>query len=102
MKTLFDATEVFLEGPIPPELAGEFQERFRADHSVGAHLVFLGQVRADEIASGTVTGIEYSAHETMARTAFADLVERVTSGSDIAGLAIRHSLGYVPAGGRHS
>jgi molybdopterin synthase catalytic subunit len=100
----FDPDCVFVQGPVPSSLAEECRRRFNADHNVGAQLVFEGQVRADSIdpgtnAAGTVAGIEYTAHESMARRAFFTIVERLTAGADLVDLEIRHSLGYVPAGG---
>ena len=96
---LFNPDSIFVEGPIPPESILQCERRFSANGAVGAHLVFLGQVRADEIEAGTVTGIEYTAHESMARRAFATVVERVAREEPLLDVEIRHSLGYVPVGG---
>lgn len=96
---LFDAHAVFVDGPISPTYATRCVERFSGNHAVGAHVVFLGQVRADRIDAGTVAGIDYTAHESMARAAFTALIERIGARYELRDLELRHSLGYVPAGG---
>ncbi len=96
---LFDAQAVFVDGPISPTYATRCVERFAANHSVGAHVLFMGQVRADRIDAGTVVGIDYTAHESMARKAFTALIERISSQYELHDLELRHSLGYVPTGG---
>lgn len=74
-------------------------ERFAAHPHVGGQLVFLGQIRADEIDAGTVRGIEYTAYESMARTALAGIAERAGREGSLIDVVVRHSLGYVPVGG---
>lgn len=96
---LFDPQAVFVDGPISPTYATRCVERFSGNHAIGAQVLFLGQVRADIIGAGTVIGIDYSAHESMARRAFAALVERISSEYTLIDLELRHSLGYVPTGG---
>ncbi|TVQ40859.1 MAG: molybdenum cofactor biosynthesis protein MoaE [Spirochaetaceae bacterium] len=94
-----DSGSIFVEGPIDPQLAARCSERFAANPAVGAQVIFVGQVRADEIEAGTVTGIEYSAHESMALKAFGALVRRTAARVPLLDLELRHSLGYVPVGG---
>ena len=38
--------------------------------NIGAHSIFLGQIRADEIDGKTVSAIDYSAYEEMAKMFF--------------------------------
>ena len=99
LRFTLDPGSVFVEGPIDPQLAFRCCERFAANPAVGAQVVFVGQVRADEIEVGTVTGIEYSAHEGMALKAFGELVARTAGSIQLLDLELRHSLGYVPVGG---
>ena len=95
----FDPQSVLVEGPVDPALATRCVQRFAANGAVGAHVIFVGQVRADEITAGTVSGIEYSAHESMALHAFAAMVDRVAEQVELIDIELRHSLGYVPVGG---
>ena len=93
-----DSLSVFVDGPIDPALPAACTDRFAANRVIGAHVIFLGQVRADTIDGGTVAGIEYSAHESMARSAFNDIARRAADENEILDMVVRHSLGYVPAG----
>jgi molybdopterin synthase catalytic subunit len=94
-----DRGEFFVQGPIDPSLVGKCIERFAENPRTGGQLVFLGQIRADEIDAGTVAGIEYTAHEGMARTALAAIVERAAREGPLIDVVVHHSLGYVPVGG---
>ena len=50
-----------VEGPITPERIGKSIGHHQVKTNIGAHDIFLGQVRADEIDGKTVTAIDYSA-----------------------------------------
>ena len=95
----FNAADVFVQGPIDPAFARECAEAIGANPAVGAHLLFLGQIRADRLDAGVVRGIEYTAHQTMAQGAFTALVDRAAAAGGLLEVTIRHSLGYVPVGG---
>jgi molybdopterin synthase catalytic subunit len=95
---LFDPLSVLVDGPVDPDLPAACAERFAANRAIGAHVVFLGQVRADSFDGVTVAGIEYTAHERMARSAFDAIARRAADENEILDMVVRHSLGYVPAG----
>lgn len=90
---------VLTEGPIDPGIVPAIVRRFASHGGAGADVLFMGHVRADVTEAGTVRGIEYTAHESMARTAFAAVVGEAAAGAEVIDLEVRHSLGYVPAGG---
>lgn len=94
----FDSLSVFVDGPVDPALPAACTERFGANEAIGAHLLFQGQVRADRMEAGHVVGIEYTAHERMARSVFDDIVRRSAEQYGILDVVVCHSLGYVPAG----
>ena len=50
---------VFIEGPITSEFIGNSIAKHQTKTSIGAHNIFLGQVRADEINGKTIKAIEY-------------------------------------------
>ena len=61
---------VFINGPISPDFIANSIQKHQTKTSIGAHDIFLGQVRADEIDNKTVTAIEYTAYEEMAEKTF--------------------------------
>lgn len=66
--------------------------------NIGAHSIFLGQVRNDEKDNRIVRAIEYSAYIEMAEDKFKQIREDAFSGFDLTCMHIYHSLGKVNAG----
>ena len=89
---------VFKQGPISPEFIAESIAKHQSKTTIGAHDIFLGQVRADEIDGKPVVAIEYTAYEAMANKAFHDIRERTFEKFEITCMHIYHSLGRVKAG----
>jgi molybdopterin synthase catalytic subunit len=89
---------VFVEGAIPPEKIATSIAHHQVKTNIGAHDIFLGQVRADEIDGKTVAAIEYSAYEDMAGQAIHDIREATFEKFDLTCMHIYHSLGRVKAG----
>ena len=89
---------VFRSGPIPSDFVSEAIAKHQSKTGIGAHNIFLGQVRADVIAGKAVTAIEYTAHEDMANRIFHELREATFKKYDLTCMHIYHSLGKVPAG----
>lgn len=90
--------KVFVQGAIPAEKIRDSIASHAHKTEIGAHAIFLGQVRADEINGKTVQGIEYSAYEEMADSVFHQIREQAFKLFDITCLHIYHSIGYVKAG----
>ena len=67
-------------------------------HNIGAHNIFLGQVRKDTIKSNVVSAIEYSAYEEMANKKITEIRESTFEKFDLTCLHIYHSLGVVEVG----
>jgi molybdopterin synthase catalytic subunit len=88
----------FVQGPISAEFIGNSIAKHQTKTSIGAHNIFLGQVRADEIDGKTVAAIEYSAYEEMAEQNFYEIREAAFEKYDLTCLHIYHSLGNVKAG----
>jgi molybdopterin synthase catalytic subunit len=88
----------FINGAISSVFIGESIAKHQSKTSIGAHNIFLGQVRADEIDGKTVTAIDYSAYEEMAEETFYDIREAAFAKFDLSCLHIYHSLGLVKAG----
>jgi molybdopterin synthase catalytic subunit len=89
---------VFIQGPISPGFIADSIAKHQTKTSIGAHNIFLGQVRADTIQDKTVHSIIYSAYEEMANKAFHAIRERIFAQYAITCMHIYHSLGHVKAG----
>ena len=89
---------VFVEGPISSEFVGHSIAKHQSKTNIGAHNIFLGQVRADVIDSKTVKAIEYTAYEEMANSKFHEIRELAFDKFDLTCMHIYHSIGTVNAG----
>jgi len=89
---------VFKEGAISSKFIAESIAKHQSKISIGAHNIFLGQVRADDIESKTVSAIEYSAYEDMANAKFHEIREATFSKFNLTCMHIYHSLGTVKSG----
>lgn len=88
----------FIQGPISAGFIGEAIAKHQSKTTIGAHNIFLGQVRADEIDGKKVVAIEYSAYEEMAEQAFFEIRESAFAQFELTCLHTYHSLGRVNAG----
>ena len=98
METSKPKKKSFVQGPISAEFIGNSIAKHQTKTSIGAHNIFLGQVRADEIDGKTVAAIDYSAYEEMAEQNFYEIREAAFEKYDLTCLHIYHSLGLVKAG----
>lgn len=89
---------VFVQGAISSEFIGTSIAKHQTKTSIGAHNIFLGQVRADEIDGKTVSAIDYTAYEEMANQKFYEIREATFEKFDLTCMHIYHSLGTVKAG----
>jgi len=89
---------VFIEGAISSEFIGQSIAKHQSKTSIGAHNIFLGQVRADDIDGKIVAAIEYTAYEEMANAKFHDIREATFNKFDLTCMHIYHSLGKVNSG----
>ena len=97
MKTL-KLKNVFREGAITPEFIANSIAKHQVKTTIGAHNIFLGQVRADEINTKKVAAIDYTAHEDMANLKFHEIREAAFLRFDLSCMHIYHSIGNVNAG----
>ena len=88
----------FIQGAIAAEFIGNSIAKHQSKTTIGAHNIFLGQVRADEIEGKTVVAIEYSAYEEMAEQSFYEIREATFAKYDLTCMHIYHSLGLVKTG----
>lgn len=66
--------------------------------TIGAHSIFLGQVRADVVNDSVVTAIEYTAYEAMALEKAHSIREETFAKYALTCMHIYHSLGVVSVG----
>ena len=90
--------KVFLDGPISGAFVGDSITKHQSKTDIGAHDIFLGQVRADIIEGKEVVAIDYSAYEEMAEKVFHEIREAAFQKFDLSCMHIYHSLGEVKAG----
>ena len=89
---------LFTEGPVPPSLVAESIEKHSSRTGIGAHSIFLGQVRADIIDDKKVVAIDYTAYEEMAIDKMHEIREEIFAKYNLTCMHIYHSLGRVAAG----
>jgi molybdopterin synthase catalytic subunit len=91
--------KVFVEGPITPSFIADSLAKHAAKQNIGAHSMFMGQVRADVKEDGkTVTGIEYETYHEMAMETLHNIREDAFAKYELTCMHIYHSLGLVKAG----
>ncbi|WP_333601261.1 molybdenum cofactor biosynthesis protein MoaE [Flavobacterium sp.] len=98
METTKPKKTTFINGAIPSEFIGNSIAKHQSKTTIGAHNIFLGQVRADEMDGKKVVAIDYSAYEEMAEQSFYDIREAAFAKYDLTCMHIYHSLGLVKAG----
>jgi molybdopterin synthase catalytic subunit len=89
---------IFIEGPISGEFIAGIIHLHKLNTTIGAHSIFLGQVRNDEADGSRVAAIEYTTHAEMALEKLREIQEALFEKYQMSGLNIFHSLGKVRAG----
>jgi molybdopterin synthase catalytic subunit len=88
-----------IDGPVSPGAIAEIVAKGGENHDCGAHSLFLGQVRRDQIEGKIVKAIEYSAYEEMVIMEADKINKSVLSEfNDVKAIEIIHSKGHVKAG----
>ena len=89
---------VFVEGAISPQFIADSIAKHSTKTSIGAHAIFLGQVRNDLINGKRVREIDYSAYIEMAEEKLHEIRETAFAQYKLICLHIYHSLGVVKVG----
>jgi molybdopterin synthase catalytic subunit len=98
--------EIFVDGPIDPAFIATSIAKHATRMDIGAHDIFLGQVRADHVVgtddhapATTVAAIEYTAYREMALERMTVIREEAfTKWPSMTCLHVHHSLGTIKAG----
>ena len=89
---------IFTAGPIKSAFIADSIQRHSTQTGIGAHSLFLGQVRQDIIDNKPVTAIDYTAYEELALEKMHQIRESVFAKFDLTCMHIHHSLGLVAVG----
>ena len=89
---------IFTQGPISAAFIANSIQAHSSKTGIGAHSIFLGQVRADEAEGKTVSAIDYTAYEEMALEQMHVIREDIFQKYPLTCMHIHHSLGTVKAG----
>lgn len=89
---------IFVDGAISSEKIAKSIQNHSSKTNIGAHSIFLGQVRADEKDGSVVRAIEYTAYEEMALQKAFEIREAIFEKYNLTCMHIYHSLGEVKTG----
>lgn len=89
---------IFVQGAIDPKFIMESIQKHSTKTDIGAHNIFLGQIRGDEQDGHQVTAIKYTAYEEMALEKMANIREDIFAKYPLTCLHVHHSLGLVQTG----
>ena len=89
---------VFIQGEITSAFIANAIAKHQTKTEIGAHNIFLGQVRKDEVEGQTVRAIEFSCYEEMAEKKLHEIREDTFKKFDLTCMHIYHSLGIVHLG----
>ncbi|MCO5237702.1 MAG: molybdenum cofactor biosynthesis protein MoaE [Chitinophagaceae bacterium] len=89
---------IFIDGAISTQKIANSISEHGTKTGIGGHSIFLGQVRADEMETGKVTAIEYTAYKEMALEKAHEIREEIFAKYPLTCMHIYHSLGVVKTG----
>ena len=89
---------IFVEGAVASGFIAESIQSHSSKTGIGAHSIFLGQVRKDVINSKDVAAIEYTAYKQMALEKMHQIRESIFEKYSLTCMHVYHSLGTVKAG----
>lgn len=89
---------IFQNSPVSPLFIAESITKHSTKTEIGAHQIFLGQIRADEVDGKKVKAIEYTAYQDLALSQMTAIREETFEKYDITCMHIHHSLGTVHVG----
>lgn len=89
---------IFVEGAISAQKIADSIQSHATKLDIGAHSIFLGQVRADEKDGKSVASIEYTCYQEMALEKMHEIRERIFATYDLTCMHVYHSLGNILVG----
>lgn len=89
---------IFVEGAIPPLLIADSIAKHAVKNDIGAHSIFLGQIRADKVDGKIVRAIQYTTYDDLALDKMSEIREAIFEKYQLTCMHIYHSLGTVQTG----
>jgi len=90
--------DFLVSGPITSLMVGEVINASN-EANIGAHAIFLGQIRGDVVNEQRVTGIEYTAYPEMVEAEMHKITNQIIEKfNDVIKIHILHSIGLVKCG----
>lgn len=89
---------IFTKGAIPAQLITDTIIQQKSKTAVGAHALFLGQIRADPIDNKQILAIQYTANIDLAMLQMTAISEIVSCKYALDSILVYHSLGSVSVG----
>jgi molybdopterin synthase catalytic subunit len=89
---------IFIDGAITSSFIAESIASHSSKKNIGAHSIFLGQVRNDTIDEKEVQAIEYTCYEKMALEKMQEIREDIFQKYTLTCMHVYHSLGKVLTG----
>ena len=89
---------IFVDGAIDAKFIANEIEKHSTKTNIGAHSIFLGQVRSDVINEKKVMAIDYTCYTEMALEKMHTIRQEIFSKYELTCMHIYHSLGLVKAG----
>lgn len=89
---------IFVQGAVAAAFIADSIQKHSSKTDIGAHSIFLGQVRRDVIDGKAVTAIDYTAFEEMALEKMHEIREAIFAKYNLTCMHVYHSLGRVAIG----
>jgi molybdopterin synthase catalytic subunit len=90
--------DIFIESAISAAFIAEQIKKHSSKTNIGAHQIFLGQVRADVIKGKIVSAIEYTTYKEMALEKMHKIREAIFNKYELTCMHVYHSVGTVRTG----
>ena len=90
--------QIFVKGAISSSFIADSIQKHSTKTTIGAHSIFLGQVRSDSRDDRKVAAIDYTTYEEMALEKMHEIREDIFAKYPLTCMHIYHSLGTVAAG----
>ncbi len=92
------AKNIFIRGAITAAFIADSIQKHSSKTAIGAHNIFLGQVRNDIIDGQEINAIEYTSYESMAGKKMEEIREDIFAKYALTCMHVFHSMGIVNAG----
>ncbi|MDH5827013.1 molybdenum cofactor biosynthesis protein MoaE [Sphingobacterium faecium] len=89
---------IFVDGAISPSRIADSIAAHASKKNIGAHSLFLGQIRADQVNGKTVAAIDYSSYEALAIDKMDEIRNEIFEKHELTCMHVYHSLGTVRSG----